>query len=109
MQHIYGNTSVIMVGHDRGCRLKQRIATNGYPDMDIKTLAASGIVPFGLGVEGFRHTPSFLSNTNISVDMINAYGSDKFCLYSLNADSGPNSIEQALFRSNNSFDVYSAY
>lgn len=58
MQHIYGNTSVIMVGHDRGCRLKQRIATNGYPDMDIKTLAASGIVPFGLGVEGFRHTPS---------------------------------------------------
>lgn len=41
--------------------------------------------------------------------MINAYGSDKFCLYSLNADSGPNSIEQALFRSNNSFDVYSAY
>lgn len=50
-----------------------------------------------------------LQNTNISVDVINAYGGDRFCLYGVNADSGPSPIRQALFRSNYSFDVYSAY
>ena len=45
MQHIYGNSSTIMFGHDRGGRLSHRMAINAYPGISIKGFAAYDIVP----------------------------------------------------------------
>jgi len=109
---------VILGGHDRGARICHRLAIDklGFSNLDIVAAVLMDIVPTKAQWEAFSdpatavnyfHWP-LLANVELAVEMIEAYGGDKWARSSFMRIQGPNEEGQKRFAAHGAHDVYAA-
>ena len=116
----YGSpVRVVLVGHDRGARVIHRLAVSRslFPDLDIAGVVLADIIPTFEQFAAFS-TPAtvsryfhwgFLPNVALSVPMIKAFGSGKFCRMLMQAGAGANADGAKNLFANGSVDVYASH
>ncbi len=109
----------VLVGHDRGARVIHRLAVSRahFPDLDIAGIVLADIIPTVEQFAAFTNPATvsryfhwgFLPNVALSVPMIKAFGSGKFCRMLMQAGAGANADGAKNLFANGSLDVYASH
>ena len=119
LQSVYGNTTVVLAGHDRGARTMHRAAVSikEFPGITALGLFLADIVPFveefasfatPANATGYFHW-SFLPQKSFATDVIMAYGGGNWVREILALGSGLSVTGIEMFQADDAWDVYANF
>ncbi|KAF1963750.1 alpha/beta-hydrolase [Byssothecium circinans] len=108
---------VVLIGHDRGARVAQRLAVSGAEGVEILGVVLVDIVPVlvqwqasssAAEVVSYFHWP-FLANVDLANRMITAFGGANWCHEMMHRWSGTSPASLSSLESDDSFSVYAQF